>query len=216
MIIRKQLVIFGAWYFADVIESLACDLGWEVLGRVDPNPPREIVSLVEIGGSPDCFVAIGDNSTRRYVSEKLIKNGRNLVSILEPTAVVNKDSSIGSGSYIGEYAVVRAHSHIGRGAQIHAGAIISHHCNVGHYVTLGPNSTLAGRVKVENEVLIGAGSVARPRSRLEKGCTIGSGTVVIDDVEEETVVIGNPAKVLTKGGKFNNQDQSDWSSNTCW
>ena len=37
--VSRELVIFGAWYLADVIEELAVSAGWSVVGRVDPAPP---------------------------------------------------------------------------------------------------------------------------------------------------------------------------------
>ena len=45
---RNSLVIFGAWYFADVVEKLDLMLGWEICGCIDPEPPRDINSLKQV------------------------------------------------------------------------------------------------------------------------------------------------------------------------
>lgn len=53
---------------------------------------------------------------------------------------------------------------------------------IGDNVTICANSTVIGKIRIGNNVLIGAGSV------------------VIDDVPDNAVVVGNPAKVVSYNG----------------
>ena len=72
------------------------------------------------------------------------------------------------------------------------------------YHSTNPNE----RLKKENEcakpVIIGkncwicAGAIILPGVTIGDGATVGAGSVVVKDVEKETVVAGNPARVIRK------------------
>ena len=51
---------------------------------------------------------------------------------------------------------------------------------------------------IEDDVWIGASAVILGGVIIKKGAVIGAGSVVIRDVEENTVVAGNPAKVIKR------------------
>ena len=53
-------------------------------------------------------------------------------------------------------------------------------------------------VIIEDDVWIGAHTVIMPGVRIGKGAVVGAGSVVTKDVEENTVVIGVPAKFVRK------------------
>ncbi|KAK3722667.1 hypothetical protein LTR37_002237 [Vermiconidia calcicola] len=56
----------------------------------------------------------------------------------------------------------------------------------------------AGSIWIQDDVLIGAGAIVLPYVTIGKGAVVGAGSVVTKDVEENTVVVGNPAKTVRK------------------
>lgn len=104
---------------------------------------------------------------------------------------------------------------IGTNCSIQEQCIIdSSHCwhiEIGNDVTLAPrvhilahdastkrhlNYTKIGNVIIEDKVFIGASSIILPGVRIGKNSIIGSGSVVTKDVPQNSVVAGNPAKVI--------------------
>ena len=84
-------------------------------------------------------------------------------------------------------------------------------------VTIGNNVTLAPRVHIlahdasakrrlnyaklglttiEDDVFVGAGAIVLPGVTIKKGSIVGAGSIVANDVPENVVVAGNPAKVI--------------------
>jgi maltose O-acetyltransferase len=88
------------------------------------------------------------------------------------------------------------------------------HCwliKIGDNVTLAPNVhiiahdastkrrlnyTKIGLVEVGNDVFIGAGSIVLPNVKIGDNVIIGAGSVVTRDIPANSVVAGNPARVL--------------------
>ena len=55
---------------------------------------------------------------------------------------------------------------------------------------------LCGGVNVGHSTFIGASSVVNPNVTIGDNVLIGSGTVVIKDVPDNVVVVGNPGKII--------------------
>jgi sugar O-acyltransferase (sialic acid O-acetyltransferase NeuD family) len=213
--VTSELTIFGAWYLADVIEELAVEMGWNIAGRIDPDPPDGVPTLQAIPDGSCCFVAVGDNALRRLISQRLIDADRTLVTLCHPSAVVSTSASIGPGTYVGENVVIRSRAILGDGVLLNAGAVVSHHCNVGQFSTLGPNAALAGRSSVGDLSLVGIGANVLPNRSVGDQAVVGAGAVVNRDVPDDCTVVGNPAiaKMTTASPTEN---QSDWHTSTVW
>ena len=65
----------------------------------------------------------------------------------------------------------------------------------------GPNERL-GCIEIMDNVYIGPGSRILPNVRINKNCIISAGSVVAQDVPENSVVAGNPAKVIGRFDMF--------------
>ena len=56
--------------------------------------------------------------------------------------------------------------------------------------------TLIGRVIIGNDVFVGAGSIILPNVKIGCRVIIGAGSVVTRDIPDNSVALGNPAKVI--------------------
>ncbi|MBQ8394093.1 MAG: acyltransferase [Clostridia bacterium] len=57
--------------------------------------------------------------------------------------------------------------------------------------------TKVGKVHIGDNVFIGAGSIILPNVSIGNNCIVGAGTVVAKDVPNNSVVIGNPMRVIS-------------------
>ena len=57
--------------------------------------------------------------------------------------------------------------------------------------------TLIGKVTIGNDVFIGAGSIILPNVIIGNNVIIGAGSVISHSIPDNSVAVGNPAKVIT-------------------
>ena len=57
--------------------------------------------------------------------------------------------------------------------------------------------TKVGRVHIGDNVFVGAGSIILPNVCIGSNCIIGAGTVVSKDVPDNSVVVGNPMRIIS-------------------
>lgn len=49
---------------------------------------------------------------------------------------------------------------------------------------------------IDENSFIGAGAIVLPGSRIGKNCIIGAGAVVKGNIEDNSIIVGNPAKKI--------------------
>lgn len=142
------------------------------------------------------IICIGNNKIREKISIKL--NDQKFGTAIHPKAIIAKSSKINEGSVIMANATINSDSFIGKHCIINTNAVVEHDCSINDYVHISPNATLCGNVKIGNGTHIGAGATIIPNIVIGKWCTIGAGSVIIKDIPDNTIVVGNPGRVLKK------------------
>jgi acetyltransferase-like isoleucine patch superfamily enzyme len=95
------------------------------------------------------------------------------------------------GARLGYDVVLGRHVHVGFNSVVAHGVVLS------DFVTVCPGAVISGEARVCEGVFIGAGAVVS-HGGIRIGCdaVIGAGAVVIRDVPDDAVVVGNPARRL--------------------
>ncbi len=125
---------------------------------------------------------------------------------IEPGAIIRDNVTIGRGAVIMMGAVINIGAIIGEGTMIDMGAVLGGRATVGKNCHIGAGAVLAGVIEpasatpviVEDGVLVGANAVVIEGVHVGKGAVVAAGAVVIEDVPEDTVVAGCPARVIKK------------------
>ncbi|KZZ30819.1 acetyltransferase, partial [Oleiphilus sp. HI0086] len=168
---KRTLLIIGAGGHGQAVMDLAEITGeYSDIFFADDNAPsdepvmgKEVVAKVEdvFKGDikvDDVFVAIGNNSVRKQIVERLKVEGFNLTSLIHPQATVSRYAqveagvAIMAGAYVGTSAVVRT------GVVINANATADHDCVLHEFSHLGVGVQLAGGVEVGAMAWLQAGS----------------------------------------------------------
>ncbi|MCC7146003.1 MAG: acetyltransferase [Phycisphaeraceae bacterium] len=196
-----ELLIYGAGGHGWVVAESAQAAGWQIRGFLDdslstgPIGPWDLLdkSILEKSALP-IHVAIGHNAARRLVSERLLKAGKTLATVIHPSAWISPTSVLGDGVYVGPQASVNAQARLGRGVIVNTAAVVEHHTIISPFAHLGPGSILTGQAEVREETLLGAGCVVLPKVRVGARVTVAAGAVVLRDVPADQTVMGVPAK----------------------
>lgn len=92
--------------------------------------------------------------------------------------------------------IVQAVVELGDNTSIHMGGIIGHESKVGRSVFVAHAVSVSGTCSIGDACFIGTNATIPPRTRIGKWATVGVGAVVMKDVPDYAVVVGNPAKVI--------------------
>lgn len=142
------------------------------------------------------FVALGQNSLRRRLGEKVQNLGMELVNAIHPAATVSPSAVIGSGVAVMAGAVINAAAEIGDFAIINTGASVDHDCLIGEAAHVAPQCGLAGCVTLGDEVFLGIGTRVIPNIVIGRSTTVGAGSVVIRNTPENCKVVGVPSRPI--------------------
>ena len=110
--------------------------------------------------------------------------------------VIEKDVVI--RAFVTVDRAVKGSTSIGEGTKI------DHHCHIAHGAKIGKHNTLAngciieGSCEVGDYNTFGAGVIVQTKVKIGNNCIFGSGAVVTKDVEDNSVMVGNPARLLRK------------------
>ena len=123
---------------------------------------------------------------------------------IEPGAIIREQVSIGDNAVIMMGAILNIGAVVGPGTMIDMGAVLGGRATVGSRCHVGAGAVLAGVIKpasatpviVEDDVLIGANAVVIEGVRIGRGAVVAAGAVVVNDVPENAVVAGCPARVI--------------------
>lgn len=87
---------------------------------------------------------------------------------------------------------------ISDGAKLDNLVHIAHDCNIGRNATITAGVSLCGHVSIGDNSRLAPNSTVKQRIHIGKDCTIGLGAVVLKDVPDGDVMMGNPALSLTR------------------
>ncbi|MEQ8925381.1 MAG: acetyltransferase [Fulvivirga sp.] len=188
-----------------VLES-AQRLGIKIYGYVDryrntTNPYNLIYSGSEHEEKFEAWeensqfiLAVGDNELRRKIGLLIRSKRKECLTIIDPSAIISPSASISSGIYISAGAVINAQADIGEDVIINTSAVVEHECKVGAGSHIAPGATLLGNVEIGENVFIGAKAVLKQGVKVGDNVIIGAGSVVIDSIDSNLKIVGNPAK----------------------
>ncbi|ANU27541.1 acetyltransferase [Planococcus versutus] len=204
---KDKLLIIGASGHGKVVADVALKMKkWQRVAFLDDDKTlKKSLGLDVIGDSKDLkiyidewdvFVAIGNNSIREKVQEKLEAQNANIPVLIHPNAVIGEEVEISEGTVVMAGVVINCSTKIGKCCIINTGSTVDHDNLIGDYVHISPGANLAGTVKIGKSTWIGIGSSVNNNLNISKDIIIGAGATVINDLNDSGVYVGVPVRRL--------------------
>jgi len=214
----KRVVILGSSGTSlDILDTLravneaAGGEKYRCIGLLDDNASLkgarrngvEVLGPMSLAGALDCFVINGVGSTRSFVHKEEIASRtgcppERFLTVIHPTASVSPTAVLGVGTVVMQNAVICSNARVGSHIVVLPCAVISHDDVVGDYTCIATGVCISGGVHVGKSCYLGCNSAIIENVHLGDYCLVGMGSVVTRDVEENSVVVGNPAKFLRR------------------
>ncbi len=140
-------------------------------------------------------VSLGEPDNREKISLRLHND-----SILECgvnfSDYTSSSASIGQGTIIHFGSFISNNTKIGASCLINKMSIVGHNSTIDDFCVISPRVTIGGYVSIGHNSFIGLGASIRDRVRIGNNCIVGMGAVVTKNVDDNSVVVGNPATFI--------------------
>jgi sugar O-acyltransferase (sialic acid O-acetyltransferase NeuD family) len=204
----KNLYILGAGGQAGKATVLAEILGYKLLGFISSEEKgtlkhgfsivsniQDLENLLSYEVN-NVYIGIGEPYVRKQLWHQ-IENLQNInfPILAHPSSYVSKTAHLNSGTFVGVHAIIEHQAEIGHHCLIDSAAIIEHNCKIGDFVNVSPGASLAGNVNIGDATIIGINASIKENIIIGSNVVVGAGAVVINDIPDNAVVYGVPARI---------------------
>lgn len=173
---------------------------WQ-LGREETAYPV-LNSISAFSQYSDCqFIIAGfandkDIDRVRRTHEMMVLPDSRFETVIHPSAEISHFAEIGNGTVIMAGVTIAPGVKIGNHVMVMPNAVIEHNSEIHDYCNICAGAIISGYVTIAECCWIGAN--ASITSKIIVGCSslVGIGAVVIRNVINESVMVGNPARLL--------------------
>lgn len=117
-------------------------------------------------------------------------------TLIHPTASVSKMAELGRGTVIFQNVTVASGVKIGDHVVVLPNSVISHGCQIEDYTCITGGVCISGEVNIGKASYLGTNCSIIGKIKIGNFSLIGMGSVVLHDVPENCMYVGNPAKFL--------------------
>jgi sugar O-acyltransferase (sialic acid O-acetyltransferase NeuD family) len=208
------LGIYGSGGLGREVAGLAKQINsvskrWEDIFFIDDNPTQLLKNGIKIITFPEMLesalkkdteisIAIGEPEIRKTVFEKVTEKKYPLATLIHPQISLPDNTEILPGVTICMNSFVSCNVKIGFNVYIQPQTLISHDCIIEDHSVISPCAALAGACFVGKCSYLGMGAQVKEKIRIGSGSIIGMGSVVLNDIPENVIAVGNPARILKR------------------
>lgn len=178
-------------FFDDVTQEKFIN-GFPVLGK-----QSDILKEYEEGSFDELIIALGykhlsikKNLYHQFAGRIPFGKVVHSTSWADPSAVIEE------GCVIYPRCSIDAHVHIQANTILNISCTIAHDTIIGKHCFLSPRIAIAGFVNVSERCIIGINSTIIDNISIPEATQIGGGTVVIKNIDQAGLYVGNPARFV--------------------
>jgi len=150
----------------------------------------------------NCFVFIAylgmtqEKATYEKISALQIPQER-FLNIIDPSSIIPYEyCQIGRGVLFAPLSQLSPDVTISNNCILLGNSFVGHDSYLDNFAHIATNAVVGANVHVGKAVHIGSNATIREKVRIGDYSLIGAGAVVINDVPDNSIVVGNPARIL--------------------
>lgn len=206
---KKRILLFGGGnqvhYTIDIIEKQS---KYEIVGIIDSVHPvgterfgykvlgrqEDLIYLVQTFNIDAGLITIGDNWSRYYVHQSIIKQmpSFEFINAIHPSVIIAKNVELGFGVVMMAGVIVNPLAKIKNFTFFATGCQIEHDCTIEDYASVSAGSVMGGHVIIGKYSAVTLGVTILDRLKIGENSVIGSGSLVLKDIPDNVLAHGNP------------------------
>lgn len=213
----KKLIILGGSGIGMIAVSIANELGYyEVLGFLNDVVPvgnkiGKFNKIPVVGTTADVSKYLDDQNVSFFIGYVGMQNEKEIfekimalnipshrfATLIHPTAIIPKGfCSIGNGVLMAPLTQLSPDTTIEDNCILLPNSFVGHDSTLKQFAHIATNAVVGANVIVGRGCHLGSNSTIREKITIGDFSLVGAGSVVLKDVPENAIVVGNPAKVL--------------------
>jgi len=210
---RKALIV-GAGSYGEVMLTYLQEANYNIVGFIDDDLKKigtKVQDIPVLGSFNDfvkrkffidfevAFCSIGNNKIRVNYLSGLQMLGYETPSFIHNSVEITKNTIIGKGCCIFPNCTIMPYTNIEDYTMISVGTSISHHTIIKQGTLLSLGVVIGAYVTIGEQTVVGVGaSVKSGPLKIGNNALIGAGAVVVKNVPANSVIVGNPGRILKK------------------
>lgn len=215
----KNLIILGGSGIGMIACSIANDLGnYNILGFLNDVLPvgaeiGKYNKIPVIGTTNDLEKYLQDDNNLFFIAyvgmqkeEEVFKKiesfnipSHRFATLIHPSAIIPKGfCRIGNGVMMAPLSQLSPDTTIEDNCILLPNSFVGHDSTLRRFAHIASNAVVGANVDVGRAVHVGTNATIREKIKIGDFSLIGSGSVVLNEVEPNSIVVGNPAKLLRK------------------
>lgn len=183
---------------------------WDEICFIDDNPAlgdefygSKLFSLEKVIEKFDISdievtIANGEPYIKKLIYGKLKAKNIKLATLIDRTAIVSETAKIGEGAIITPYCSVSSLAVLGVNVELNTKSIVGHDVILGDHCVVSSLVNIGGASTVGESSYLGMGVQIKEVTQIGKEVIIGMGSVVYNDIPDEMIALGNPARPMRK------------------
>lgn len=181
---KRKFRVIGFLDDTTELDDIVID-GLRVIGTVKDWEPKE----------NDVFIcSITNQKYRKIIIESFINKNAHFINLIHPSSIINDNIIVGQGCVIYPFVWISTNVKLGNHIYINSRVSVGHDACVEDYTVISSFCDITGYVKIGKEVFLGSHVTIAPKTNIGNKSFIAIGSIVLNDVNENSKVIGYPAK----------------------
>ena len=184
--------LLGAWSQIVFIDDAYSNDTFHGIRRMNYN---QFISEFE----PDCseiVISLGEPELKVKLFNRISNAGYKFANLIHPSAIISSSAKLGCGIILKPHALVSTDAVVGNNVSIEENGIIGHDSTIEDHCQISANVVVAGGCHIGEATYIGLGVPIKERSKIGSNCIIGMGSVVLRDIPDNVIAMGNPARPM--------------------
>lgn len=146
----------------------------------------------------ECVISLGEPVHRRTLYDKLRQHNIALATLVHPRAEIAASAFLGEGCIVETGSFISSNSLLEANVMVEVQTIIGHDIRIGQHCVISSCSVVGGNTNIGDDTFIGLNCAIKDHCTIGQRCIIGMGSTLFRDIEDDMIVMGNPARPIRR------------------